>query len=70
MKIILRVFCGLAEPMNRIELLSTLYESAVLPLNYIGGSYGAPDANYFEPILNYIILELNKVMKFYQAFEK
>lgn len=31
---------------------------------------GASDANYFEPLLDCIIIEFNKLMKVYQALEE
>jgi len=38
--------------------------------NYLCPPSGAGDANYFEPLLNCIIIELSKLMEAYQSFEK
>lgn len=36
-------------------------------VNYLAAPSGARDANYFEPLLNCIIIEFNKLMKVYET---
>jgi hypothetical protein len=57
------------EKIFEVCMISPLYQ-AITTFSGGGIPSGAGDTNYFEPLLNYIIMELNKLMRVYQALEE